>query len=134
MNARQLRHQYRLAVEQRSSDRADQLRQLRREVYQHLLSRTDAAYRLLDASWLATGSSEEPDRAYGFAARRALDEAVIRVQLEGPSEAADQAATMVRSVGRKFQLCRRVRDAAAMSQGSAAEFDSAARAEAIHER
>lgn len=85
VNARQLRHQYQLAGEQRAEDRADHLRQLRREAYQHLLSKADAAYRLLDASWLGVGSTEQPDSASGIPARRALDEAVIRVQLEGPS-------------------------------------------------
>lgn len=133
VNARQLRHQYRLAREQRAEDRADRLRQLRREAYQHLLSKADAAYRLLDEGWLAAPSTERPDWADGFAARRTLDEAVIRVQLEGPPEVAQQAAALVRSVGREFQLYRSVRDAAATSTQSAAELDSG-RAEAIRER
>jgi hypothetical protein len=134
LSSRQLRHQRLLAREQRAEDRADRRRERRRETYEHFLSQADAAYRVLDEAWLAAPFAGYPRWEAGFAARRALDEASIRVQLEGPQDVADQGAAVVRSVGQEFRLHRTVLDAHPGTAGSAAGLDHAARAEALNAR
>jgi hypothetical protein len=96
---RQLRHQAALAREERAERRATDHRETRREAYERFLSRADAAYRLLDEHWLAG----TPPTQAGFAARRALDEACIRVGLVGPEHVAERAAAVVRAVTEEFR-------------------------------
>ncbi|MFJ7213189.1 hypothetical protein [Amycolatopsis sp. NPDC098790] len=134
LTRRQLEHQRVLAREQRAEERADHRRELRREVYQHFVSQVDEAYRVLDAGWFAAPFTGGSHWEGGFAARRALDEANVRVQLEGPEEVATQAAEVVRSVGREFREHRRILDAHPGATGSAAELDAAGRTEVLKAR
>jgi hypothetical protein len=111
LSSRQLRHQRLLAREQRAEDRAGRQRERRRETYEHFLSQADATYRVLDEAWHAAPFADYPRWEAGFAARRTLDEASIRVQIEGPQDVADQGAVVVRSVGQEFRMHQRVLDA-----------------------
>lgn len=134
LTRRQLEHQRVLAREQRTEERADHRRELRREVYQHFVSQVDEAYRVLDAGWFAAPFTEGSHWEAGFTARRALDEANVRVQLEGPEAVAAQAAEVVSSVGREFREHRRVLDAHPGATGSAAELAAATRSEVLKAR
>jgi hypothetical protein len=98
--ARQLRHQAALAREERAERRATDHRETRREAYERFLTRADAAYRLLDEHRRATPPTTEA----GFAARRALDEACIRVRLVGPDHVAERARAVVRGIGEEFRI------------------------------
>ncbi|MGM0355342.1 hypothetical protein [Streptomyces griseoaurantiacus] len=102
-NDRQLRHQAALAREERAERRALDRRELRRETYERFLARADAAYRLLDEWWQAPPSARAAAAEEGFAARRALDEALVRVRLAGPEEVAERARAVVRGVGEEFR-------------------------------
>ncbi|MBY8884992.1 hypothetical protein K7472_09060 [Streptomyces sp. PTM05] len=122
---RQLRHQAALAREERAEQRASAQRELRREVYERFLTRADAAYRVLDEEWLARGA-EDPQRAEaGFAARRALDEAYVRVRLVGPEGVAVRGAGVVEAIGGEFRRQARAPEA---------EVDPSARAAALRAR
>jgi hypothetical protein len=101
--ARQLRHQAALAREERAERRATDHRETRREAYERFLTRADAAYRLLDEHWLATSPAAPPATEAGFAARRALDEACVRVRLVGPEPVAERAVAVVRGIGEEFR-------------------------------
>lgn len=133
LTSRQLRHQRALAREERAAHWAARQRDLRREVYEQLLARADAAYRVLDEGWTTAGLPEA-SRDAGFAARRALDEVQVRVMLEGPEDVAEQAAGLVRGVGAEFKLLRGVLDAHPGAAVSAAELDRAARTGALTAR
>ncbi|SFB40055.1 hypothetical protein SAMN05216266_11042 [Amycolatopsis marina] len=133
-NGRQLRHQRLLAREQQAEERGAQRRELRREAYQQFLSQADAAYRVLDEGWLAAPFAGSSRWEAGFTARRGLDEAYIRVQLEGPDRVAAEGANVVRSIGDEFRTHRRVLDANPGTQDCAAELDRAARADVLRAR
>ncbi|WP_216216788.1 hypothetical protein [Amycolatopsis aidingensis] len=133
-NARQLRHQRLLAREQRAEERNGHRRELRRAAYQQFLAEADAAYRVLDEGWLAAPFTEPAPWKAGFAARRALDEAYIRVQLEGPDEVAAEGAKVVRGIGEEFTTHRRVLDANPGTPDSAVALDAQARAGALRVR
>jgi hypothetical protein len=132
--SRQLRHQRDLAGAERAAQRAAAHRELRRDAYERFLARADAAYRLLDEGWQAAPPATGPAPVAGFAARRALDEALIRVQLMGPEEVGRRGAELVASAGDEFRLHRRVVAADPGAAGSASELDRDARAEALAAR
>lgn len=131
---RQLRHQALLAREERADRRAADYRELRRAAFERFLTRADEAYRVLDEGWFAIPFAESPRWEAGFAARRALDEACIRVRLLGPEHAAEQAAAVVRGIGDEFRLHARVVAAHPGATDSAAALDQPARAAALRER
>ncbi|WP_328539166.1 hypothetical protein [Streptomyces sp. NBC_00344] len=131
---RQLRHQALLAAEERAEQRANTHREMRRESYERFLSQTDAAYRVLDSGWMASPFSEPPHREAGFAARRALDEAYIRVSLAGPENVAALGAAVVRGIGDEFRLHTRVVGSHPGATDRAAELDPSARAQALEVR
>jgi hypothetical protein len=132
--SRQLRHQRALAGEERATQRASVHEELRRDAYERFLARADAAYRTLDEAWLAAPPTTGPDRDAGFAARRALDEAHVRVLLVGPDEVASRGADVLRGVGDEFRMHRRVVDAHPGAAGSAADLDREARRQAVAAR
>lgn len=103
VTGRQLRHQQALAREEREEQRALARRDMRREACEGFLSQVDAAYRVLDAAWTAARDAA-PDEAARFAARRTLDEALIRLRLTGPDELAEQATAVVAAVSEEFRL------------------------------
>lgn len=132
--ARQLRHRLTLAREQRAEDRADTRRGIRRDAYERFLARADAAYRVLDEGWLAQPSTERPRWEAGFAARRSLDEAAIRVRLEGPEKVSESAEAVVRSIGREFRAYAKIVEAHPDAASSAAQLDQSARKSALEAR
>jgi hypothetical protein len=132
--SRQLRHQALLAGEERAEQRANAYREMRRESYERFLSRTDAAYRLLDSGWTAGPFREPPHWDAGFAARRALDEAYVRVRLVGPENVAELGAGVVRGVGDEFRLHARVVSSRPDASECPAELDPPARAQALQVR
>ncbi|WP_146214473.1 hypothetical protein [Streptomyces sp. ICBB 8177] len=124
---KQLRHQAALAREEQAAQQAVALRELRREAYERFLTRADAAYRMLDEGWSAPDDEEAGRREAGFAARRALDEAYVRVRLVGPEAVAEQGAGVVEAIGDEFRRQARARRASA-------EAEASARAEALRTR
>ncbi|MFH8569199.1 hypothetical protein [Streptomyces sp. NPDC017993] len=134
VTSRQLRHQAALAREERGEKRAIDHREMRRESYERFLSQTDAAYRVLDEGWFALPFTEIPRWEAGFAARRALDEAYIRVRLVGPEEVAERGAEVVRSIGDEFRRHTRVVSSHPDTMSSAAELDPSARTKALRAR
>jgi hypothetical protein len=134
VTGRQLREQGVLAREERAERRAVDSREQRREAYERFLSQADAAYRVLDEGWFAVPCTEPGRWEAGFAARRALDEAYIRVQLVGPDSVADKGGEVVRSVGEEFRSYARVVRASPGATGSAAELDAAVRKGALRAR
>ncbi|MCQ4041497.1 hypothetical protein ACFOSC_12775 [Streptantibioticus rubrisoli] len=131
---RQLSHQARLAREERAEQRATAFRQLRREAYERFLSQADAAYRVLDEGWFARPFAESPRWEAGFAARRALDEAYVRVRLVGPEDVAEQGARVVRGIGEEFRSHARIVAAHPQAADCAAELDPSARPQALRVR
>jgi predicted deacetylase len=131
---RQLGHQAQLAREERLEQRAAEFREMRRAAYERFLSQADAAYRVLDDGWLARPFTESPRWEAGFAARRALDEAYIRVRLVGPEDVAERAAQVVRGIGEEFRSHARIVAAHPQVSESAAELGSLARARALRVR
>ncbi|ROQ66019.1 hypothetical protein EDD93_0419 [Streptomyces sp. 840.1] len=134
VTGRQLRHQSVLAREERAERRATDHREMRREAYEKLLSEADAAYRVLDEGWFALPLPESRRWEAGFAARRALDEAYIRVRLVGPDEVAERGAEVLRSIGREFRLCARIVNDSPDATDSAAELEPSARSGALRAR
>jgi hypothetical protein len=132
--SRQLRHQALLAREERAEQRANTYREMRRESYERFLSQADAAYRLLDSGWMARPFREPPHWEAGFAARRALDEAFIRVRLVGPENVAELGAAVVRGIGDEFRLHARIVRSHPDVTDCAAELDPSARARALQAR
>lgn len=133
----QLRHQAALAREERAEQRSTHHRDVRREVYERFLQRTDEAYRVLDEGWLVEPRPEPGRWEAGFAARRALDEAFVRVRMEGPEAVVARGREVVEGVGAEFRRYRRVLGADADADGgaaSAAAADPAARSEALATR
>ncbi|NBM18847.1 hypothetical protein [Streptomyces sp. GC420] len=131
---RQLRHQAVLAREERAEQRAVAQRELRRESYERFLREADAAYRVLDEGWFAAPFTETDRWEAGFAARRTLDEAYIRVRLVGPESVAERAAEMVGSIGGEFRLHAHVARSGPGTADSAAALDPGARARALRAR
>ncbi|QKW05819.1 hypothetical protein HUT18_04905 [Streptomyces sp. NA04227] len=101
--ARQLRHQAALAREERAEQRAAARREARGLAYEQFLGRVDAAYRVLDEGWTARPFAEPLPWQAGFTARRAVDEALIRVQLTGPEEVAGAGRAVVRGLAEEFR-------------------------------
>jgi hypothetical protein len=134
VTSRQLRHQVALAREERGEQRAVDHREMRRESYERFLSQVDAAYRVLDEGWFARPFAEMPRWEAGFAARRALDEAYIRVRLVGPEEVAERGAQVVRSIGDEFRRHSRIVSSHPDTTGSPAELDPPARTEVLRAR
>lgn len=131
---RQLRHQSVLAREERAEPRAIDHREIRREAYEKFLSQADAAYRVLDDEWFALPFTELRRSEAGFAARRALDEAYIRVRLVGPDDVAERGAEVLRSIGDEFRLHARIVNDSPDTAGSAAELEPPARSAALRAR
>ncbi|MFI9051996.1 hypothetical protein [Streptomyces sp. NPDC053427] len=131
---RQLRHQGVLAREERAERRAADVREMRREAYERFLSQADEAYRVLDEGWFARPFPNAGRGEAGFAARRALDEAFVRVRLVGPEEIAERGADVVRSIGEEFRRLSRIVTAPSGTTRSAAEIDPSARSEALRAR
>ncbi|WP_250297849.1 hypothetical protein [Streptomyces sp. A 4/2] len=131
---RQLRHQSALAREERAERRAVDHREMRRDVYEKFLSQADAAYRVLDNGWFALPFTELRRWEAGFAARRALDEAYIRVQLVGPDDVAERGAEVLRSIGDEFRLHARIVDGSPDAAGNAADLEPSARSGALRAR
>ncbi|MFG2212927.1 hypothetical protein [Streptomyces sp. NPDC048638] len=134
VTSRQLRHQVALAREERGEKRAIDYREMRREAYERFLSQADAAYRVLDEGWFVVPFAEIPRWEAGFAARRALDEAYIRVRLVGPEEVAEQGAKVVRSIGDEFRRHTRIVSSHPETTSSATALDPSARTEALRAR
>jgi hypothetical protein len=134
VTARQLRHQRELAREERAERRAIDHRETRRESYERFLSQADAAYRVLDDGWFARPFTQSPRWEAGFAARRALDEAYIRVRLAGPEDVAERGAEVVRSINDEFRLHARIAASSPDTTSSVAGLDPSARAEALRAR
>lgn len=130
----QLRYQLAQSREERAAHRADRHRELRREAYEQFLGRADAAYRVLDERWYAETLTSAGSQNGGFAARRALDEAVIRVQLEGPPDVAAQAAEVAKSIEREFRQHQRVVNDHPDGLQSAAKLDPSGRRSALDVR
>lgn len=131
---RQLRHQSALAREERAERRAVDHREMRRDVYEKFLSQADAAYRVLDNGWFALPFTELRRWEAGFAARRALDEAYIRVQLVGPDDVAERGAEVLRSIGDEFRLHARIVNGSPDAADNAAELEPSARSGALRAR
>lgn len=131
---RQLRHQSVLAREERAERRAIDHREMRREAYEKFLSQADAAYRVLDDGWFALPFTELRRWEAGFAARRALDEAYIRVRLVGPDDAAERGAEVLRSISDEFRLHARIVNDSPDAPSSAAELEPSARSGALRAR
>lgn len=134
VTGRQLRYQDALAREERKERRAIDYREMRREAYERFLAQTDAAYRVLDEGWFASPFEGLPRWEAGFTARRALDEAFIRVQLVGPGEVAELGAGMIRSIGDEFRSVTRIIKSHPSTTSSAAQLDPRIRAEALQVR
>ncbi len=132
--SRQLRHQASLACEERAEQRATAFREMRREAYERFLHQADAAYRVLDDGWFARPFTESPRWEAGFAARRALDEAYIRVRLVGPEDVAEQGARVVRGIGDEFRLHARIVGCHPEATDAAAELEPSARPQALSVR
>lgn len=134
---RQLRHQGELAREERVARRAADLRELRRGTYETFLSRADEAYRVLDEGWFAAPFTEPGRWEAGFAARRALDEAYVRVRLVGPDDVAERGADVVRGIGDEFRLHARIVNGGPGdpdTAASAADREPSARTRALRTR
>ncbi|MCQ4083961.1 hypothetical protein NGB36_26085 [Streptomyces sp. RB6PN25] len=131
---KQLRHQALLAREERAEQRATDHRQMRREAYERFLSHADAAYRVLDERWLARLPAESQHGGSGFAARRALDEAYIRVRLVGPEDVAERGAAVVRGIGNEFHQHARVVNSHPDTEDCVVDLDPSARAQALRVR
>lgn len=131
---RQLAHQRQLTLDQHEFVKADRLRDIRRQAYEAFLSKVDAAYRLLDQSWSTVSIREADQPDAGFAARRALDEALVRVQLEGPQEVAERGQELVRSVGKEFRVRQDILDANPSVSAAPADLDRTRWAKALAER
>jgi hypothetical protein len=134
VTGRQLRHQSALAREERAEQRVINHREVRRGAYEKFLSQADAAYRVLDGGWHALPVTDARRWEGGFAARRALDEAYIRVRLVGPDDVAERGAEVVRSIGDEFRLHGRIVNDGPEPAGSAAERDPSARSGALRAR
>ncbi|MCM2577574.1 hypothetical protein [Streptomyces meridianus] len=134
VTGRQLRHQGLLAREERAEQRAITSREMRRDSYERFLSEADAVYRVLDEGWLARPFPESDPWEAGFAARRALDEAYVRVRLVGPDNVAERGADVVRSVGEEFRLHARIVRSHPGTTDSAAALDPSARAGVLRAR
>ncbi|MDV6012477.1 hypothetical protein [Haloechinothrix sp. LS1_15] len=132
--SRRMQHELAITREDRADSQRERRRQQRRDSYEKFLSRADAAYRVLDERWRTSithhGSSDEA----GFIARRGMDEAVIRVQLEGPRSVADKAAAVVQAISAEFQTCENIASEHANSEQCAAELNPAARTSAVNAR
>lgn len=133
-NKRQLQHEALLARDERAEQRATDHRERRREAYERFLAQADAAYRVLDDAWFARPPAHETHRDAGFAARRTLDEAYVRVQLVGPEEVAEAGAGVVRGIGQEFRLHTHIADAHPDTTDGAADLDSSARTQAVRAR
>ncbi len=131
---RQLRHQSVLAREARAERLTIDHREMRRDAYEKFLSQADAAYRVLDDGWFALPFTELRRWAAGFAARRALDEAYIRVRLVGPDDVAERGAEVVRSIGDEFRLHARIVNDSPDTASDAAELEPSARSGALRAR
>lgn len=131
---RQLRLQALLAREERAERRAIDHREMRREAYERFLTQADAAYRVLDEGWLALPSAGAPGTGAGFAARRALDEAYIRVRLVGPEDVAERGAAVVQGIGEEFRHLARIVKSDPDAGGRAADLDPPARAQVLRVR
>ncbi|MDI2128815.1 hypothetical protein [Yinghuangia seranimata] len=131
LTGRQLRHAGELAQRERAEARSGRLREGRREAYERFLVRVDEAYRALDNSWTQAPLTEPAD---GFTARRAVDEALVRVQLEGPEPVAAAAHLVTRSVGDEFRKLRRLIADHQGEQRSAAAVDAALRTAVLEAR
>ncbi|MGW3598785.1 hypothetical protein [Streptomyces sp. NPDC005167] len=107
---------------------------MRREAYEKFLSQADAAYRVLDDGWIALPLTELRRWEAGFAARRALDEAYIRVRLVGPDDVAERGAEVLRSIGDEFRLHARIVNGSPDAAGNAAELEPSARSGALRAR
>jgi hypothetical protein len=132
--SRQLRHQALLAREERAEQRTTAYREMRRESYERFLSQADAAYRVLDSGWMARPFTEPQRWEAGFAARRALDEAYVRIRLVGPEDVAELGAAVVRDIGDEFRLHARIVGSHPEATDCAAELDPSARAQALRAR
>ncbi|MDT0382448.1 hypothetical protein RM572_27190 [Streptomyces sp. DSM 42041] len=106
VTGRQLRHQRELAREERAEQRAAAHRDLCREACERFLAEADRAYRTLDAAWTAAPGAA-PDAEAGFAARRAVDEAFVRLQVAGPDAVAARGAEVVAAIGEEFRRVAR---------------------------
>ncbi|WP_141726208.1 hypothetical protein [Actinacidiphila rubida] len=134
VTGRQLRHQSVLARQERAERRAADHREVCRGVYETFLSRADEAYRVLDEGWFAAPFTESGRWEAGFAARRALDEAYVRVRLAGPDDVAERGAEVVRGIGDEFRLHARLVAGGPDAAGSAAEREPSARTRALRVR
>lgn len=132
--SRQLRHQGVLAREERAEQRANAHREMRRESYERFLSEADAVYRVLDDGWFARPFTESDRWEAGFAARRALDEAYVRLRLVSPDSVADRGSEVVRSIGDEFRLHARIVGSHPDTTDSAAALDPSARAQVLRAR
>ena len=131
---KQLRHQASLAREERADRRATDYREMRREVYERFLARADAAYRVLDERWLARPLAEVGSAGAGFAARRALDEAYIRVRLVGPEDVAERGAAVVSGIGEEFRRHAQVVSSYPDAMDCAVDLDPSGRAQVLRVR
>jgi hypothetical protein len=132
----QLRHQATLSAAERTEQRADRQREMRREAYLRFLTRLDEAYRRLDERWTAAPPREPalPRSDPAYAALRALDEAHNGVLLEGPHDVAEQAELIVNSVNAEYRGQRRLLASHAGAQQGTAQLAPADHAAAIAAR
>jgi hypothetical protein len=133
LTRRQLAHQQSLFEADRDERRAARILEARLAAYEHLLARVDAAYRVLDEGWLTSPPPRGRWEA-GFAARRGVDEAFVRVRLTGPDEVVDRARDIVRGLGAEFAAHRDLLAAHPSAAGPAAGLDPAARPAALRAR
>jgi hypothetical protein len=131
---KQLRHQASLAREERAERRATDYREMCREAYERFLTQADAAYRVLDERWLARPPADVQSTDAGFAARRTLDEAYIRVRLVGPEDVAERGAAVVRGIGEEFRQHTCVVSSYPDAQDRTMDLDPSARTQALRAR
>ncbi|MEU6732925.1 hypothetical protein ABZ929_06935 [Streptomyces physcomitrii] len=106
--ARQLRYQAALAREERAEQRESGRREVCAAACERFLAQADAAYRVLDEGWAARPFREPLPWQDGFAARRALDEAYVRVQLTAPEAVVRAGRAVVRGIAAEFRTHGRI--------------------------
>ncbi len=106
--ARQLRYQAALAREERADQRESGRREVCAAACERFLAEADAAYRVLDEGWAARPFREPLPWQDGFAARRALDEAYVRVQLTAPEAVVRAGRAVVRGIAAEFRTHGRI--------------------------
>ncbi|NKI41230.1 hypothetical protein [Streptomyces physcomitrii] len=106
--ARQLRYQAALAREERAEQRESGRREVCAAACERFLAQADAAYRVLDEGWAARPFREPLPWQDGFAARRALDEAYVRVQLTAPEAVVRAGRAVVQGIAAEFRTHGRI--------------------------